>query len=81
MMALASFLQILNNLDDSKNYSHLIYRSPKKTTNFLSFVVVAQKMLLTCPLEVLNRLGGKSILSVARDTKYVGRLNFFEYIT
>ena len=40
---------------------------------------VAQKMCPPHPLEVENSFGGKSILSVARGTKFGGKLKTYEY--
>ena len=61
-----------------KWYSYGLYISIK-ATNFLILKGVAQKLRLPCPLEVWNSFGGKSILSVAKGTKFGGKLKTHEY--
>ena len=49
--------------------------TPSTASNFFSFMSVAQKIGLSRPLEIWNIFGWKSILSVARGTKFCGKLN------
>ena len=75
-----AFFATFKLLEFSKNDSNNVCTSQKNATNFLSFKGVAQKLHLPRPLEVQNSFGGKSILSQARDTKFVEKLKTHEYI-
>ena len=77
-MKASSYFATFKQLDYLKNDINMIFTSPKKKQILLSFVGVAQKMPLPYPFEVLNSFGGKSMLRIARNTRFGGKLNTYE---